>query len=244
MTKVLLGAPVRDRGWILPRFIEHVKGLDLTGIELDTLFIANDCTDDTVQLLQGAGFNVTEINDLPSKTEGSVRGQYGYSHLANLRNQLVNEFLKTDCEYLLSVDTDILLPQNGIRKLVENGLDVCSMILCNQGDRPIGTRAHNIMRLMRGTGYYEHIRTWREGDIIEVDLTGAVYLIHRRVLEACIRYDYHPQGEDIPFCRHAQQVGFKLFCDTSLKPVHVMAPGVELVGGCTETTHRDERGEM
>lgn len=232
MVKVMLGAPVRDRAWILPRFIKHIKESDLTGIELSSMFIVNDCSDNTADLLEEAGFNFKRVNNLPSKTSGSIRGQYSYSHLANLRNALLEEFLESDCEFLLSIDTDILVPTDGIRKLVENNRDICSMILCNQAGS-IGYRAHNIMEISNN-GYYKHILRWDEGEIIPVDLTGAVYLIRREVVEAGVRYAHSTQGEDIPFCLKAQRKGFDIYCDTSLKPIHVMAQGVELIGGCKE----------
>lgn len=234
MVKVLLGAPVRNRAWILPRYIDHIKRMDLRDIQLDTLFVANDCNDNSVELLLKAGFNVRRYDNLPTKTSGYVRGQYGYAHLANLRNILIDEFLRTDNEYLFSVDTDVLVPPYGLAKLIKNGKDVCSMILCNQKGT-LGNRAHNIMSYVDtgdGRGYYRHVMRWSDGELIPVDLTGAVYLIHRRVLEYGIRYAYDRQGEDIPFCREAKRAGFELFCDTSLKPIHVMEPGVELIGGC------------
>jgi hypothetical protein len=236
--KILLGAPVRDRGWILPRFIEHIKKSDLTGIKLDTLFIANDCADNTIPLLKGAGFHVLEFNNLPGRTAGSVRGKYSYSHLANLRNILVEEFLKTDNEYMLSMDTDILVPPEGIRKLAENNLEICSMLLCNQPG-VMGNRAHNIMYRLQGTNKFYHIFRWTEGDIIQIDLTGAVYLIHRRIFESGVRYSNYARGENIPediiFCIQAREKGFNMYCDTSLKPIHVMDTGVELIGGCTDS---------
>jgi hypothetical protein len=230
MKKVLLGAPVRDRGWILPRFIEHVKALRLDDILLDTLFIANDCQDNTVELLNDSKFNVKEVNGLPSKTKGSIRGKYGYGHLANLRNILVEEFLKTDCDYLFSVDTDILLPKDSLVKLINHNKDICSMLVCNQNGRS-GKRAHNIMEYNYKIGRMVHIHTWKENWLIPIDLTGASYLINREVLEAGVRYKYDFQGEDVPFCKKAKELGFGIYCDTSLKPVHVMASGVELIGG-------------
>jgi hypothetical protein len=221
---------VRDRAWILPRYLEHVKRLDLTDIQLSSLFMANDCSDDSERLLRAAGFNVITCNGLPTRTAGSVRGRYSYAHLANLRNRMIEQFLQTDNEYLFSVDTDILMPAHGLRQLLTHQKPICSMLLCNQQGRR-GERAHNIMKRDLA-GVFRHMLRWEPGALIRVDLTGAVYLIHRSVLEAGVRYADFPSGEDIPFCLDAQNKGFTLWCDTSLTPVHVMAPGIELVGGC------------
>lgn len=230
MDKVLLGAPVRDRAWILPRYIASIKRLDLTEIELSTLFIANDCTDNSEHLLREAGFDLFTSNGLPTRTAGSVRGDYSFAHLANLRNILVERFLQTDNDYLFSVDTDILVPPDGLQRLLNHRRPICSMLLCNE-DGPRGQRAHNIMQ-RDDMGVYRHLLKWAPGTLIRVDLTGAVYLIHRSVLEAGVRYAAFPSGEDIPFCLDAQRRGFTLWCDTSLTPVHAMAPGLDLIGGC------------
>lgn len=230
MDRVMLGAPVRDRAWILPRYIRHINQQDLTDIRLDSLFIANDCSDDSVAVLEAAGYLVEECDDLPTRTDGSVRGEYSYAHLANVRNLLIDYFLESDNEYLFSADTDVLVPPHGLRRLLDHRRDICSMVLCNQRG-PMGHRAHNILRRDPSTGGYRHMFRWLRGGLIPVDITGAVYLVHRRVLEAGVRYRSHPGGEDFPFCEEAQRAGFTLWCDTSLTPVHVMAPGVELVGG-------------
>ena len=232
MKKVFIGAPVRDRAWILPRFIDHIKKMDTAGIEIKSLFVVNDCIDNSEHLLQQSGFNTLKVDELPSKTESSLRGKYSYQHLANLRNILVEEFLKTDCEYFFSIDTDILVPPNGLKKLINNNKDICSMILCNQNGE-LKKRAHNIMNYDPRRSMYYHIFEWENDSIIEVDLTGAVYLIHRKVLENGVRYDNNKQGEDVPFCRDARKKGFKVFCDTSIKPIHVMEKGVELIAGRT-----------
>lgn len=228
MKKIFIGAPVRDRAWILPRFIKHIKKMNTTDIELHTLFLINDCDDNSEDLLRQAGFNTMVVNELPSKTVSSLRGKYSYQHLATLRNILIEEFLKTDNEYFFSIDTDILVPEHGLKKLIENNKDICSMILCNEKGQ-LGKRAHNIMNYNPKKRKFYHILDWEKNSIFEVDLTGAVYLIHRRVLENGVRYADNTLGEDVPFCQKAKEKGFKIFCDTSIKPIHVMDKDVELV---------------
>jgi len=226
----MLGAPVRDRAWVLPRFINHIGRMDLTDIRLQTLFIANDCTDSSAELLRAANFSVEVCDGLPTRTEKSIRGHYSHAHLAHLRNLLIEHFLRTDNDYLFSVDTDVLVPPGGLRRLLNHRKDICSMLLCNQPG-PRGSRAHNILGRHPITGTYRHILKWAPGTLLQVDVTGAVYLIHRRVLEGGVRYGDFSGGEDYPFCHGAQKASFSLWCDTALTPIHVMGPGVELVGG-------------
>lgn len=57
-------------------------------------------------------------------------------------------------------------------------------------------------------------------------MTGAAYLISRRVFDAGVRYKFHHQGEDPGFCADAQSKGFKLYCDFFLHADHVMTPQI------------------
>jgi hypothetical protein len=232
MKKVFICSPVRNREWILNRFISHLKEMYVDdNIIIEYCFLINDCEDNSEKILLDNGFRVIKYDNLHSTTESHLRGKYSYSHLANLRNILVEEFIKSDCDYFFSVDSDILVPKNGLTKLIDNNRDICSMILCNQPGK-IGKRAHNIMNYDVKDSKYKHILSWEKDSIIEVDLTGAVYLVKRSVLEDGVRYGFDPIGEDAIFCKQAKIKGYKLFCDTSLKPIHVMSKSDELIGDC------------
>ncbi|MNV44745.1 hypothetical protein D3C71_1365140 [compost metagenome] len=102
------------------------------------------------------------------------------------------------------------------------------MILCNQ-DGPIEKSAHNIMNFNELEHKYCHVYEWEKNKLLEIDLTGAVYLVDRKVLEQGVRYGFNFQGEDIYFCKEAQKLNFKIFCDTSIKPIHVMSNTIELI---------------
>ncbi|MDP9699762.1 GT2 family glycosyltransferase [Paenibacillus intestini] len=213
MSKVLIGSPVRNRAWVLER---HLQSLDQQAVHQQFRYILNDSEDQTEHILQEHRIPYSTY-DL-GKTYGHLRGQYAYAHLAKLRNRLLEEFLLTDCDYLFSVDTDIIVPEDSLEQLMNNDKDICSMLIRNHPQ----IKAHNA--LIRG----QHVPEFREG-LIPVDLTGAVYLIKREVIEAGVRYANHASGEDAPFCEQAKSLGFELFVDTRLRPVHVYAEGVELI---------------
>lgn len=223
MEKVFIGAPVRNRGWVLPRHLDSV--LAQTDIDKEICYILNDSEDDTEDILRdyGATHGVRTVKYDLNATNGHVRGQYSYKGLANLRNRLLDEFLKSDCDYLLSIDTDIIIPKGSIKQLIDNDKDICSMLLRNNPH----IMAHNIMN--NGV----HLKKIPLG-VIPVDLTGAVYLIKREVVEAGCRYAFHRQGEDFPFCGTAKKKGFEIYCDTRLRPIHAFEKGVDLIGTVTE----------
>ncbi|MBN6185553.1 hypothetical protein JQN58_00960 [Aneurinibacillus sp. BA2021] len=212
--KVMIAAPVRDRGWVLPRHLEAL--LAQTEVEKEFYYIVNDCTDDTEAILQRYGIRY-DVRDM-GRTHGHIRGQYSIRNLAHLRNLVLEEFLRSDCTHLFSIDTDVIIPPGSLRALLDHDKDVVSMVIRNS----IQMFAHNIM--IGGM----HLPRIPKG-VIPVDVTGAVYVIKRAVIEAGVRYAENYYGEDIPFCQAARQLGFGIYCDTTLRPVHAYAKGVDLL---------------
>jgi cellulose synthase/poly-beta-1,6-N-acetylglucosamine synthase-like glycosyltransferase len=232
MTKVLIGCPVRDRGWVIHRHLEALKKIRVPeGVEVEFLYVLNDSTDNTKDILEQYGVPYVEYN---TGREGYTRQKYNpanYGHLAEIRNYFIDRFLETDADYLFSIDSDIIVPEEALEVLLADDKDIISMILCNQpGDMP--RRAHNVMN-EDPSGMMVHILSYPLEQVFPCDLTGACYLIKREVLQAGVRYAQDPQGEDIPFCRQAKRLGFGIFCDSRVKPIHVMYPGVELIAGYT-----------
>lgn len=213
-SKVMIAAPVRDRGWILPRHLEAL--LAQTEVEKQFYYIVNDCTDDTEAILTRYGMRY-DVHNL-GRTHGHLRGQYSIRNLACLRNLVLEEFLRSDCTHLFSIDTDVIIPPGSLRTLLDHDKDIISMVIRNS----VQIFAHNIM--VRGM----HLQRIPSG-VIPVDVTGAVYAIKRSVIEAGVRYAENYYGEDIPFCQAAKQLGFDIYCDTTLRPIHAYAKGVELI---------------
>ncbi|MDK8192517.1 hypothetical protein QP794_20740 [Paenibacillus sp. UMB7766-LJ446] len=213
MANIFIGAPVRNRAWIMER---HLQSLKQQKVDKRFFYILNDSEDQTEQILND--HQISYMTHNLGKTYGNLRGQYSYHHLAQLRNILLDEFLKSDCDYLFSIDTDIIIPEQSLERILENEKDICAMLIRNHPR----LKAHNAM--IGG----KHVQKFSEG-VIPVDLTGAVYLIKREVIEAGVRYGSHPIGEDAPFCEQAQQLGYGLYVDTRLRPVHAYEEGVELV---------------
>src|SRR3972149_412413 len=119
---ILIGSPIRNRGWILPEYLTHLEFLDYPKENLAFHFILNDSTDDSKYWLENwknlnenkyRYVKIEEINfsypeDLGCFGNGrsgsakisQVRRQYTYKALAELRNKLLdsaNEDDKIDC---------------------------------------------------------------------------------------------------------------------------------------------------
>jgi hypothetical protein len=213
--KVFIAAPVRDRGRVLERYLKALKAQETRTFKPQYFFLLNDSMDESEEILTKYKMPYRKITT--GFNSGSFRGTYSYDNLANLRNCILDEFLASDCDYLFSCDSDILIEKGSLRKLIKHDKDIVSMILNNS---PF-VMAHNIMIGGR------HLSKVPLG-LIEVDLTGAVYLIKREVVETGIRYASKGTGEDEGFCAAAKKNGFTLWCDTSLETTHLYSGDFEL----------------
>jgi len=222
--RVLIGCPVRNRAWILPRYLQCLQKLDYPPDLLEYCFIVNGCEDNTPAVLEdfAAVCNGTAriiYADVPA-SHGHRRGQYNLQYLAYLRNLLLSAFLQTKCQYLFSLDSDILAPRQALKQLIADDCDIISALVCN-GHLLKEQNLFNVLR--KENGNYVHMRNVPRDRVFTVDCTGAAYLIKRRVIEKYgVRYSAQNGAEDIGFCEMAQSMGITICCDGRIECEHIM----------------------
>lgn len=219
----MIGCPVRNRAWILPQYLQYLATLIYPPEQIEYCFVINDSQDETEAILQefARRFPVRLLYDNSSRPGGWQRGFYQFSRLAELRNRLLNEFLQSDCEYLFSVDSDILVPPNCLQQLLQADKDVVAALVCNGAE--IGDdQFYNVFTLT--DDHLQPIRNFPRDRLFPVDCTGAAYLIKRRVIGAGVRYNSSWGPEDIGFCRQVKEYGFSIYCHGAIECVHVMNP--------------------
>ncbi|QGU00565.1 Glycosyltransferases involved in cell wall biogenesis [Candidatus Syntrophocurvum alkaliphilum] len=225
MNKVFIGCPVRNRAWVLPVYLDHIKNLDYPKELVEYCFIINDCTDNTSEILQDFAKNQKNKVKLVTKNLGSEdrheRGWYSFTRLTRLRNYLLEEFLKSDCNYFFSVDSDILVPPNALSQLINNDCEIVSALVCN-GHEVGNTNIYNILKKVDGNSWHFITDFSREG-LFSVDCTGAAYLIKRNVIEKHnVRYSSLYGAEDIGFCEDVKRKGIPIYCDGRIECRHIM----------------------
>lgn len=225
--KVMIGCPVRNRAWILPRYLKSISNLEYPGEYLSYCFIVNDCIDSTPDLLadfareRPGQVKIIVHNMGRLKSRSHLRGYYHFAHLAWLRNILLSAFLQSDCEYLFSIDSDILLPPYALNRLLKDECEIISALVCN-GHETRDPGIYNILRHNKD-GTWRHIREFSREGVFEVECTGAVYLLKRNVIDGYgIRYSAAYGAEDIGFCMNALSKGIKIFCDGRVEGEHYM----------------------
>jgi len=142
------------------------------------------------------------------------------------RNHIVKKFLKTNYEWLLMIDSDIVPPVN-VLDLLKHGKKIIGAVCFTTSDKGIPYPVIMERDLEKGWGW----KVKRDvKPLMEVDATGAsCLLIHRDVLEKIkspFRFGYDEDGivtvvgEDFDFCQKAKKLGHSVWVDTTLQCKH------------------------
>lgn len=251
--KVFFGCPISNRGWCIDYYLRNFYNQTYPKSLIHILWIVNNSTDDTFQKLSdfklshekeygSIRIQIFDDSKVPEDTREikkigdeliNIRDKFMYMRLANLRNRMVEEFLKTDCDYYFSVDSDILLRKDCLERLISHEKDFVAGLIYNgyllAGGKEQAYKYPNILK-EETPGHYKHIVNYRtkhpeanlENPLIPVDFTGAVCVMSRKTCEKS-RYFYHHQGEDEPFSRSAKEAGIQIWCDAYNYNQHIMS---------------------
>jgi hypothetical protein len=234
---IMIAAPVRDREWILPDYLEKIYNLDYPKDKIALRFLINDSKDKSDDILVDfKNKHASEYRDitlyrvnLGAVEDGrKAREEKGiFDNLAKLRNQCFG--LLDGEEWILSIDTDILADPKLLRQLLSHDkLCVCALV------KNSPSKIYNIMELfetskvkMKGSMLEKmkakggipkymarHIQDFKFSELIQVGVLGACCLYHKNIATTC-DFKHHVQGEDIGFCIEAKEFGYPLFCDTT-----------------------------
>jgi hypothetical protein len=167
-----------------------------------------------------------------------------YIHLG--REKLLEAFLTTDSDYLCFVDSDNILPTESIWRLLQHDLPIVGGLYFKRkgGPEAVAFRWFDEKRRLHVT-LSRQIKEWMdnnevdaparptcldiEDSLLEVDVLGfGAVLIRRDVCEK-IKETYgnafgdHGEniGEDVIFCRRAQDLGYKIYVDQAVLVGHM-----------------------
>src|SRR5690242_5524803 len=153
------------------------------------------------------------------------------------RNDLLQR-RRPEADYVLFCDDDIVVERDTLERLIAHKKDIVAPLCTRRTDPP----EPNFRQWMEELQNYGVILKWPVGKFLEIDAIGTgVMLLSRRVIEDVARA-YHPGmyrdngngiwfeflrnpygyewGEDMSFCWKAQRLGYGIFCDTSILPLH------------------------
>ncbi len=138
------------------------------------------------------------------------------------RNLIRDILLQGDYSHLLFLDQDVILPPDGIARLLAHQRGVVSGVYCKEIDgdiyamivlpdwrsRPSGIKVTPFVRL-------------RNRGLIEIEAAGfGCLLIKREICEGIAFRHEQTIGGDLAFCADVRRSGISVYCDTTLVCAH------------------------
>lgn len=173
----------------------------------------------------------------------SLAPRVGESLICRARANSLIDFMDTKCDYLMTLDDDIEIPDNTITKLVQNDKDLCGGFYRLKNDRAAHTAVR--MPVERKGEIPDFPQMFKEGLLVPaVYLSTGCKLVRRNVIEKMWKHhtDLHykqnltlKQGcalylpyiykeeylsEDWAFCQRALDLGFEVWADASIRCGH------------------------
>lgn len=220
MKKILIVAPIRNRAWILPKYLEKLSMIRYPKYLISFYFIVNDSTDTSKMILEDwkkekqdhyKSIEIKEVNfgypndwgEDRSKKAEFPRQKYTYDALSKLRTKILDYARITDNDYIFSIDSDILVNKDILWNLLREKKDIIAGLLINNISANEKITAYNFLPL-------EGHRLELPKKTFKVKTTGACYLISRKVFMNK-NIDYISNGgiaEDTTFCKKARLEGY------------------------------------
>ena len=159
--------------------------------------------------------------------------------MAEGRNKLVTQFLRTNAEWLLMVDTDMVFDHDAIERLLNTALEYEARVvggLCYGVNQELGQFPTLYRRL---DGLPVAMMDFAPGLVMSVDATGAAFtLTHASIFKEFRRDEHHPWfhhrfvpsngkhpggwlGEDISWHWWLTDKGIPILVDTAVEAGHI-----------------------
>lgn len=143
------------------------------------------------------------------------------------RNTLVNQAIEMDAEYLLFVDSDMVFDLNGLQKLLDRNVDVCTGLYVERNGEHRPTIYSDLdIRTKENEAYKVHCD--KIEPFFKVKGCGMGFcLIKTDVFKKIIqRYGdcFQPVcglGEDLSFCWKCEQLDIDIWCDSTFEIGHI-----------------------
>lgn len=151
------------------------------------------------------------------------------SLIYDARNSLCEQALKIGADAILWLDSDMLIPPDAMVRLmkhIEEGKDIVSGLYFNRKPdyRPTLFKSLDVEN---GKCKFTDYNDYPKDSVFEIDGCGfgcvamRVPILTKMVLEKGNWFaPAYNSGEDIAFCIRAKELGYKIWCDSSIKFGH------------------------
>jgi glycosyltransferase involved in cell wall biosynthesis len=263
--RVLVGSPVYQKPAILAAFLMSLNNLCQNTVSIDYMFVDDNVDGNSSQLLAEFNREASTVIIIPGNKQGGYRCDDETHHwdddlmskVSNYKNTIINYSIENNYDYLLFVDSDLILHPNLIEHLKAARKDIVSEIFWTQwhNDGPfepnvwlfdeydlvpkrLGEKLSEKQMQIRKNKFLNQLRI---PGLYEVGGLGACTLISRAALTAGVSFkpikNLTIHGEDRFFCIRAAVLGIELFVDTHYPAYHIyreqdLAGVQDYVKGC------------
>lgn len=233
MSKILIGAPIYDRDWIISHWFDAIKNQNgFTLSDIGFIFEAAPNDDKTHELLfdwhskhpQVACFDVSiNTTQRHTKHRNDHRGwtKDRYHDMVAFRNNLLDRAIAYGFDRYFSLDTDILLEDKStLEQLYEFTVE------------PVA--ASPLMFMSKNSRQHPSTMTWSNGpdsparrlqyplgERFKTDVIMAAKMMSKPIYQN-VRYVWHPQGEDLGWSSNCAKQGYSLYCLSDIYAPHIM----------------------
>lgn len=205
------------------------------------LFLATPAFDGKVNVPYAVSLAETRILMAMNQIDMIIRIKTSGSLLIRERNDLIKEFLKTDCTHMLCVDSDMAWNPIDVKRMIEHNEPFVAALYPARGPE-------NVFLFRAVTeGEDQRMQVSQKG-LLKMEFIPAGFMLLRRDLlekmiahfpelyyqpkdESMKQYDGHHLfavevfegefwGEDYTFCRRAHQAGFDIWIDPVIRLDH------------------------
>lgn len=248
MKRVLIGSPIHQEPKILSYYLSSLQDLNTEGIEVSYCFVDDNRSVESKDLLKAfkQEHSVKILKSYHKDTyirteETHIWKEELIWKVADFKNQIIQEALKGKYDYLLFVDSDLVLHPQTLQALIKSKRDIISEVFWTKWDlnsiplpqvwvkdqytlfhQKRGERIDQQEAQKRAMNFLKQLR---KPGVYEVGGLGALTLISQKALEAGANFkeikNVSFNGEDRHFCIRAMALGFSLYVDTHYPATHL-----------------------
>jgi len=246
---ILIGSPIKQKSAILSLFLDSLRQLSSSALQVDFYFVDDNHDLASSELLWQFKNEYPNTIIVPANSVDEYRCD-DYTHywtkslvwkVAAYKNAIIQHSKLNNYDYLFLIDSDILLQPNTINHLVEQKKDIISEIFWTKF-KPDSISTPQVWLYDEFTQYEYSEKNVTNGEdrlkgviefykqlvipgIYRVGGLGACTLISQKAIQSGISfsqiYNLTFAGEDRHFCIRAVALGFELFVDTHYPAFHI-----------------------
>jgi 2-polyprenyl-3-methyl-5-hydroxy-6-metoxy-1,4-benzoquinol methylase len=147
------------------------------------------------------------------------------------RNELVNDAVKDGCDYILFLDSDIIMPSGAIDKLIDMNVNIASGLYFSKGKPYLP-----VARVLKGDKHF-YLEDFEYNQIMDVAGVGMGICLIKTDIFKRISYPYfkldwrndistgwYQVAEDLYFCDKAREAGYSIKLNTGIVCEHEGIP--------------------